>query len=125
MLRAVAIVSRRRAAADVQIDNLRAYLFRVFKNLILAELKKHNRRREIEEHWDGHLAPLGNPADSVDRKILIEELVSRMDSWTRDVFEWRLLGHSYESIGERLGIEANHVRSAFSKKMARLRKEVS
>jgi RNA polymerase sigma factor (sigma-70 family) len=124
MMKAVAIVSRRRADADVHIDNLRAFLFRVYKNLVFAELKKQNRRREIEGQWDHDSAPVNQTADDLDRRILIEELVSRMDARTREVFELRMLGYKFEIIGEFLGMDANHVRSVYSKSMARLRREV-
>ncbi len=124
MLRAVSIVSRRRSTADIQIDNLRSFLFRVYKNLVLAELKKQNRRRDIEGQWEHEFMPVDRTADGLDRKILIEELVSRMDSWTRKVFEWRMVGHKFEVIGQFLGMDANRVRSAYSKSMTRLRKEV-
>jgi DNA-directed RNA polymerase specialized sigma24 family protein len=124
MMRAVAIVSRRRGEAGFDIKDLRPYLFRVYKNLVLGELKKQNRRRDLEEQWEGQLSAASHTADGLDRKILIEELLSRMDLWTRRVFEWRVLGYKFEVIGEFLGMEANHVRSAYSKSMARLREDV-
>jgi len=124
MMKAVAIVSRRRAAADTQIDNVGAFLFHVYKNLVLAELKKQNRRRELEGQWEHEILPVDRTADALDRKILIEELVNRMDLWTRRVFDWRMLGYTFEIIGQSLGMDANRVRSAYSKSIARLREEL-
>jgi hypothetical protein len=125
MVKAVAIVSRRRRAADCCITNLRSYVFQVYKHLVLAELKKQNRRRELETLWEDRIVPLHQNVDDLDRRILLEELCARMDKWTRNVFELRVLGYNFESIGESLGMGANHVRSEFSKRLARLRETLN
>jgi DNA-directed RNA polymerase specialized sigma24 family protein len=92
---------------------------------MLAELKKQNRRREIEARWEDFVPPTRPVADEIDRKILIEQLCNRMDPWTREVYQWRVLGYTFESIGGFLNMGANHVRSEFSKRMAKLREELN
>ncbi len=124
LMKAVTIVSRRRAAPDIRIDDLRSFVFQVYKNLVLAELKKQNRRREIEARWEDFVVPSRAVADEIDRKILIEQLCNRMDQWTRDVYQWRVLGYTFENIGQFVNLGANHVRSEFSKRMARLREQL-
>ena len=124
LVKAVTIVSRRRAAPDLCIDDLPSFVFQVYKNLVLAELKKQNRRREIERRWEDFVVPERPIADQIDRRILIEQLCERMDQWTRDVYQWRVLGYTFENIGQFLGMGANHVRSEFSKRMVRLREQL-
>jgi DNA-directed RNA polymerase specialized sigma24 family protein len=124
LMKAVIIVSRRRAAPDIRIDDLRSFVFQVYKHLVLAELKKQNRRREIEARWEDFVVPARSVADEIDRRILIEQLCERMDQSTRDVDQWRVLGYTFENIAQFLGLGANHVRSEFSKRMARLREQL-
>jgi DNA-directed RNA polymerase specialized sigma24 family protein len=125
MVKAVGIVSRRRRAADCCISNLRSYVFQVYKHLVLAELRKQNRRRALDTLWGDRIMPVLQKDDDIDRRILLEELCRRMDSWTRRVYELRVLGYTFDTIGESLGMGANHVRSEFSKRLARLRETLN
>jgi DNA-directed RNA polymerase specialized sigma24 family protein len=125
MVKAVGIVSRRRRASDCCISNLRSYVFQVYKHLVLAELRKLNRRRELDTRWEDRTTPVLRRDDDIDRRILLEELCRRMDAWTRHVYELRVLGYTFDTIGETLGMGANHVRSEFSKRLARLRETLN
>ena len=125
MVKAVAIASRRRRAADCCITNLRSYVFQVYKHLVLAELRKQNRRRELDTLWEDRIIAVPQRDDDIDRRILLEELCRRMDSWTKRVYELRVLGYTFDTIGESLGMGANHVRSEFSKRLASLRETLN
>jgi DNA-directed RNA polymerase specialized sigma24 family protein len=125
MLLAAATVTRRRGEPGVAIQNLKAFLGQVYKNLVLAEIKKLNHRRELEAENRNEIQPVvRDPKEELDRKILLEQLVLRMDEWTRQVFEWKVIGHTYDTIGQWLGMKANHVRSEYSKRISKLRDEV-
>ena len=47
-----------------------------------------------------------------------------MDDWTREVFDYLRLGYKYEELVPHCGSAANVIRSKFSKKIARLAREI-
>ncbi|MFL6213634.1 MAG: hypothetical protein ACJ74J_07025 [Blastocatellia bacterium] len=82
MIQATAIVSRRQAELAGGIESPAALLMFTFKRLVLGELKKHNRRRGLEDERQVELMPrTDDTADALDQKILIEQLYARMDAW--------------------------------------------
>ena len=109
---AVAAVSRLAPERRAQIRDLPAYLFQTYKRLVLAELEKRNAHstRQLD---DADLLRCPIDADRIDRDILIQELVGRMDPWSRDVFETLSLGYSFDEIGKALGRNPHVVRNRF------------
>ena len=77
---AVAAVSRLDPERRALIRDLPAYLFQTYKRLVLAELQKRNAHstRQLD---DADLLRCPIDADRIDRDILIQELVGRMDPW--------------------------------------------
>jgi hypothetical protein len=125
LFRAAAIVSLKVADVDTQIEDLKAYLFQTYKNLVLDELRKQNRRKVIQTERRAELESLSiNVAEDVDRKILLEQIVRHMDPWLRKVYEWRCLDLDFEQIAKSLGEKPHVVRSKYSKKLAQLIKQV-
>lgn len=125
MFKAVANVSRARANRSSPIINLRSYLYQSFKHLILAELEKQNRHLKKNENWFLETAGPGQAdEDEINKKILINELRLKMDDWTREVFDLLRLGYGYEELVPQYGNAANAIRSKFSKKTARLAREI-
>lgn len=125
MIRAVARVSSARAAGT-EIINLRFYLLRSYKNLLLAELEKENgRHRILAENAATHSLSVGESEDALNRKILINELRLEMDDWMRDVFDLLVLGYAFEDLIPEFGSASNVIRSKFSKRLARLSKKFS
>lgn len=125
MLKAAAIVTRRLSLPDVRIANLPAYLFQTYKHLVLAELEKQSGHRKREAERRIELEALsGSLAENVDRKILIQQIMRRMDSRMREVFELLILGHSFEEIGKLRGENAHALRTRFHKRLKRLTKEL-
>ena len=126
MLKAVAKVSRVRKKDPSAIKNLNSYLFRAYKNLILAELEQENNHRGKLDSWfrEQETAFEYDEEAKLNKKILINELRLKMDDWTREVFDYLRLGYKYEELVPHCGSAANVIRSKFSKKIARLAREI-
>lgn len=128
MLKAAALVTRRRAAPGAEVENLRAYLYQTYKHLVLAELEKESghRRRESEAFGDGAApTPEADPPVDIERHILVQQLMRRMDGWTREVFELLTLGYSFEMIARLKNKKSNVIRSKFNKQLKRLMADIN
>ncbi len=126
MLKAVAKVSRVRENNPSVINNLNSYLFRAYKNLVLAELEQENNRRGKLDRWFREREAVFEDSEEVkiNKRILINELRLKMDDWTRDVFDYLRLGYKYDDLVPQYGTAANVIRSKFSKKTAQLMREI-
>lgn len=122
MLKAVVNVSRARETCEIK--NLSAYLYRAYKNLVLAELEKENGRQRLlsERYFEIEIAD--DAEERLNRKILINELRRQMDDWTRKVFDYLCLGYSFENLAPQYGSAANVIRARYSKNAARLAREI-
>jgi hypothetical protein len=118
LLNASALVTRARSERHTRIDNLPAYLFTTFKRLVLARLEVENGHRRLEEGRLFAPTPEG-PADP-DEKILLQQIIRRMDAPTREVFELLLLGYTFEEIADNYGRGANALRATYSRQVRRL-----
>jgi RNA polymerase sigma factor (sigma-70 family) len=126
MIKACALVTRRRAAAPGSIENLPAYLYQTWRRLLLGELEKENRHRKQEaERLEPLLPSSDSPADDLDRKILIQQILRRMDAATRRIFLYRALGYTFEEIGAALGQSGDVVRATFNKQIKKLTKQLA
>jgi DNA-directed RNA polymerase specialized sigma24 family protein len=123
--RAVAAVSGLPPDKRERIRDLPAYLFQTYKRLVLAELEKRNGHRKSDIDAAAFFRPATADADRIDRDILIEELVRRMDSWTREVFETLTLGYSFEEISRALDTNPQVVRNRFRLAVRKLAAAVS
>jgi len=126
MLKAVVKVSRVREKNPAVITNLHSYLFRSYKNLILAELEQtNNRRGKLDQWFRERESVFGDDEEAkINKKILINELRRKMDDWTRAVFDYLRLGYKYEDLVPQFGSAANVIRSKFSKKTSYLMREL-
>lgn len=124
--KAVAQVSRLQKKHPAAIKNLKSYLYRSYKNLLLAELEKENHRREILNGWrrDHDALFEENEEAKINKKILVNEIRLRMDDWTREVFDLLQIGYKYEELVPLYGSAANVIRSKFSKKTANLARKI-
>ena len=118
--RAVAAVSRIMADRPNEIEHPVAYLFQTYKRLVLAELEKINGHR-VRERGCLVQPSCRDAAASLDRHILVAELVSRMDPWTRNVFEALVLGYTFDEIGHALGSNPHVVRNRFRLSLRRVK----
>ena len=125
MLKAVAIASRRRIEQPDKMTNLRSYLAVIFKRLVLAELEKTARNEPIDEKKiEDAVIEAAQLQPEIERDILVREIMERADDWTKEIFEWLILGYSFEELTAKFGMKANRLRSKWSKSMSRLRKEI-
>jgi len=123
LLKAAAQTTRARDEKSHPINSLDAYLFQTFKRVVLDELEKDNNRRRFEAEarldteWE-------TQARSVERRILLGELVGAMDEWTRSVFEWLTLDYSFEEIARHLGMNVRVLRNKYNRHLKALMKQI-
>jgi DNA-directed RNA polymerase specialized sigma24 family protein len=123
MLKAAAAVSRKLKEQPDQIRDLKAYLWTTFKRLISEEAENESRYQPLEPEQH----PTNNshgPSEELNDKILIEEVMAQMDSWTRTVFELRVLGYQFEDIAQMLKMRPNLLRSKFHKEIKKLSRQI-
>jgi DNA-directed RNA polymerase specialized sigma24 family protein len=123
LLKSAADVSRARATQGEQIINLKAYLSIAYKRLVLERMERDNRHRERDRQVLDLSSSTNDEAD-LNQKLLLQQLIQRMDAWTRQVFELLALGHSNEEIGAFFGMQANVVRSKYHKSLMKLKKQL-
>jgi DNA-directed RNA polymerase specialized sigma24 family protein len=123
MLRAAAAVSRKLQEQPDQIRDLKAYLWTTFKRLISDEVENENRYQPLEP--EQHLTNNHHgQSEALNDQILIEEVMAQMDSWTRMVFELRVLGYQFEEIAQMLKMRPNLLRSKFRKGIQKLSRRI-
>ena len=126
LMKACALVTRRRHAQAAEIANLSAYLYRTWQRLLLDELEKENGHRRLAENLlaaDAHMP--GHSADALDRRILLQQIVRHMDDWARRVFEYLTLGFTYDEIARELGGNGHAIRIKFDRQIQALSKRLN
>jgi DNA-directed RNA polymerase specialized sigma24 family protein len=122
LLKVCAKLTTKRASGAITIQNLKAYLMRSYVREVFIELKE----KQLREVPAGETLELSSHdvAVNLNRKILIEQVMALMDGWSRQVFELRALGHSFEEIGKMLRKSSASVRSRYSKQLFRIKREL-
>jgi hypothetical protein len=106
-----------------KIRDLHAYLFRAF-------LRRVNRVRKREVLLMEQLpakAPESsgsNSARKLELEILVNEVLTRSDAVTRDMFYRRAEGYSWKEVGRAYGISAHVAESRFSQALRKLRRNL-
>jgi DNA-directed RNA polymerase specialized sigma24 family protein len=122
LLKAAAQVTQQWREHPAEIANLKAYLFQTFKRLLWAackrELRRHAQSGPLQEELP---ATLSDTAEQIDNYLTIQQVMQKMDTWTREVFELLKLGHTYEEIAAMRGTRAVLVRVKFHKRIKTLR----
>lgn len=113
-------ITEKRAAGTIQIVNLRAYIQTSFKHEVLSQLKRH-RSTDVELSAE----PLPDYGLHIDQKILVEQILARMDHEDRRITELLILGYSFEEIARKDGRRSNVLRSRHSKLLKRIKKELN
>ena len=115
-----------------EIADLEAYLLGTFYHRFSRTVRKEQRREEIISLVSTvqELETLGaaSRADSwqdIEGDIHAQEIVQRMDSWSREVWVAREYGYSWKDIGDRLGVPGNDVMLRFRRRMSILRERLS
>jgi DNA-directed RNA polymerase specialized sigma24 family protein len=117
--KAAANVSRQLLSPHKPIQNLKSYLWLSFRRLALEELKRSQRQHSA----DDELEMLGVGEEKIDDRILWQEILRQVDPQTRQLFQLRALGHSYEEIARLMGKQANVLRAKLDKEIKKLRKQ--
>lgn len=91
---------------DLDLD---AYLMKSFQHRLGRLMKVERMHQRLFAGADHHmlemLAPANNDAESkLVRRLLVQEVVERMDSWTREVWGYLLGGSSWAWIANRFGM---------------------
>ncbi len=121
MLKAAALVSRKLSENPEQIANVHGYLYRTFIRLLNDEVAKEGKHAEFNQVLLTRNEARGKQTDSgIFNRILISQILPRVDPRTRILFRLRILGHTFEEIAKRQNRQSNHVRSEWSKLIRRL-----
>lgn len=126
LMKACANVTRIQAHEPERIAHLAAYLETTWKRLVLAEVEKEKAHQQSHEQI-GQQATIAAPdiARQMEQQILLQEIVARMDNWTRTVFEYQVLGHSFEEMSPLLGQSGHVIRTKFGKKLKKLKQQIA
>lgn len=120
LLKVCARITQKRTGGDIQVEKLTPYLRTSFKREVLARLKAQ-RLSSLETDFE-----LVADSDSdLDRNILLEQIIARMDPANRRITELLILGYSFEDIARQDGTQSNVLRSRHSKQLAKIKRELS
>jgi len=118
------VVRKRAQLHKPAIANLEAYLFRAF-------IRRVNTAKRTELLTSAAVTFAGNGSfsgtgysEKFDLKILSDELVTRCDSVTRDMFYRRIQGFSWKEIGRCYGVSAHAAEARFSKHLNEIRRRL-
>jgi DNA-directed RNA polymerase specialized sigma24 family protein len=124
---AAASVSRallsKRHSHQAGVRDLPSYLFRAF----IRRINRAKKRQLIQEAAIlAHFAESPNSTDpnDLDLKILVDELLTRCDPVTREMFYRRIRGFSWKEIGFSYGISEHAAESRFSQAIHKLAKKL-
>jgi len=118
---AVSRVLRRKPGGQTGIRDLHAYLFCAFSRR-LNRVKRKEMRLVTCSADDLENRERFDPSREMEMRILVNELLTRFDGDTRDMFYRRVVGFSWKEIGAAYGISAHAAESRFSHALRRLRK---
>ena len=126
LMKACALVTKSMANEPGRITHLSAYLEVTWKRLVLAELEKERKQQQhqMEIAHDAQLTAT-DTVQQIEQQILVQEIVARMDDWTRTVFEYQMLGHSFEEMSQTLGQSGHVIRTKFGKKLKKLKQQLA
>ncbi|MGB8770443.1 MAG: hypothetical protein WCC92_12550 [Candidatus Korobacteraceae bacterium] len=127
VLQSVSRTFQRRREARSRIADLDAYLFRIFLHRFNRALRRERRRQETVEAVPStrELEKLPGTQDwssarDLERWLEVQEVMEKMDSWTRDVFAARLYGFTWREIAERRGLNENQAKLRFRNAVRKL-----
>jgi len=119
MLKAVASVSSS-IAAGRNVEHLKAYLLRSYKNLVVTEREKLLKESIPEFSQDSVM----DIVTDLERKILLREMFTHMSTAERTLVYHSMMGYSYEEIANLLGLNPATVRQRMHRLTERLRKTI-
>ena len=115
-----------RASHSEPIHNPRAYLITTFIRKVDSYLAKSGREipcsDDFIEHLNGTQHDKHFDIEALEERILIHQVKSRMDEWTRKVCNLKALGYSMDEIAQGFGEPTNRVNVRFSRGMEKARR---
>ena len=114
------VLQKPRPETDHPIHDLQAYLFRAF----IRRVNRTKRRMPSLANQANTSGTDFGAAQNFEEKILVDELLTRCDPITRDMFIRRNQGFSWKEIGEVYSISAHAAESRFSQALQRVRKKL-
>jgi len=110
-----------------EIEDLEAYLLGSFYHRLRRALKKEQRRQEMIHLVSSaqELEVLGKTSHDVEDTLHAQEILDRMDEWSRKVWVAREYGYTWKHIGRVLGIPSDSVMLRFRRRMKILRARLS
>lgn len=121
LMKAAVNVSEVYVAQPGRIDDLRAYLYRAYYNLVLYELRRRRLHDKLLEDVSGTwLASSHDSVEELETKILIEQIMQCADPWTRNVFKGLVLGLTFEEMAPALKMSAGGARNKYRDNIKKL-----
>src|SRR5437588_7300953 len=114
------VLQKPRPLTDHPIRDLQAYLFRAF----IRRVNKNKRRMPVPGNPGNPFDAEFQAAQHFEAKILIDELLTRCDPITRDMFYRRIQGFSWKEVAKVYSISAHAAESRFSQSLRRVRKRL-
>jgi DNA-directed RNA polymerase specialized sigma24 family protein len=122
LMQACAVVTTIQDREPDRIANLPAYLEVTWKRLVLAEVAKEKAHQHQTEAVPLPVS-VTETRGQLEQRILLQEIVAQMDDWTRTVFEYQVLGHTFEEMSPALGSSGHVIRTKFHKKLKKLTRQ--
>jgi DNA-directed RNA polymerase specialized sigma24 family protein len=115
-----------RACHSEPVRNPRGYLLTTFMRKVDAYLDKSSREisfpDEFIEHVKARQRGKHSDVEALEQPILIHQVKSRMDEWTRKVCNLKALGYSMEEIAQGFGEPTNRVNVRLCRGMHKARR---
>lgn len=125
LMKACALVTRSLTNEPGRITHLASYLEITWKHLVLAELEKERKQQQHHAKIAQELQrSAADTVQQIEQQILVQEIVARMDDWTRTVYEYQVLGHTFEEMSQPLGQSGHIIRTKFGKKLKKLKQQL-
>jgi DNA-directed RNA polymerase specialized sigma24 family protein len=131
VLQSVSMTLDRMNGRQSEIGDLEAYLLGSFYHRLNRALKKEQRREEtirlVSSVEELEVLGAANQAEqpNIEGTLHAQEILNRMDEWSRKVWVAREYGYSWKHIGHVLGIPGDSVMLRFRRRMKILRARLS
>jgi DNA-directed RNA polymerase specialized sigma24 family protein len=114
------------------VTNMESYLLGGFRHRFQRELLRERRYRQklLPTESVEQLETIGRiqdwvPVERMERELLVQQTVERMDPWTRRVWSYIRYGYSIKEISRHLDLTEYQVEFRYRRRLARLRVYVS
>jgi DNA-directed RNA polymerase specialized sigma24 family protein len=117
-------IDRKRVSNEQPVRDLRAYLFRAYLRLINKALKRQLLVADAIRTLSVSSPNSTDPREELERKTLVDELLTRDGPVAHDMFYRRTQELSWDDIGLSYGISGHAAESRFSQALRRIRERL-